>query len=402
MSQMSQTPGLGSGGGVGRDGRTHSRPLTTAASLSSGRNRNDTPTGATTDQTPGPGSGGGDANLVRTFTVPDPPAAYGPHCRSSSSSANLCADARRQHLWNSARAADQTPGPGSGGGSTDGDVPLSVIPLLKSHVSFSPCHPATLPIDGRRANACTRHLQLSTLSADQTPGPGSGGGTPRQNWIYPARPSPPASVYAPDLGSAASGRISSDSLPAARQVRHQPSKSALHYAPSSISELGSGTQSGVTVYAPDLSSAASGRISSASLPAERQVCHQPSKTALHYAPSSISEPGSGTLSGVTAYASDLGSATLGRISSDFLPAERQVCHQPSKTALHYAPPSTSELSSPVEALRSLDAHVLGLETVTAPQAPPGMSAATELTPTPCSILPIAGQGHARPPDIPHA
>ena len=280
LCQMSQTPGLGSGGGVGRDGRTHSRPLTTAASLSSGRNRNDTPTGATTDQTPGPGSGGGDANPVKTLTVPDPPADYGPHCRSSSSSANLCADARRQHLWNSARAADQTPGPGSGGGSTDGDVPLSVIPLLKSHVSFSPCHPATLPIDGRRANACTRHLQLSTLSADQTPGPGSGGGTPRQNWIYPARPSPPASVYAPDLGSAASGRISSDSLPAARQVRHQPSKSALHYAPSGISELGSGTQSGVTVYAPDLSSAASGRISSASLPAERQVCHQPLKIAL--------------------------------------------------------------------------------------------------------------------------
>ena len=209
-------------------------------------------------------------------------------------------------------------------------------------------------------------------------------------------------VYALDLGSATLGRISSDFLPAERQVCHQPSKIALHYAPSSTSELGSGTLSEVTVHAPDLGPAASGRISSDSLPAARQVRHQPSKSALHYAPSSISELGSGTLSGVTVYALDLGSATLGRISSDFLPAERQVCHQPSKIALHYAPPSISELSSPAEALRSLDAHVLGLETVTAPQAPPGMSAATELTPTPCSILPIAGQGHARPPDIPHA
>jgi hypothetical protein len=65
-NQMSQTPGLGSGGGVRLDGRTHSRSLTTAASLSSGRNRKDTPTEAKTDQTPGPGPGGGYANLVRT------------------------------------------------------------------------------------------------------------------------------------------------------------------------------------------------------------------------------------------------------------------------------------------------------------------------------------------------
>ena len=56
------------------------------------------------------------------------------------------------------------------------------------------------------------------------------------------------------------------------------------------------------MYAFDLGSAALGRISSDSLPAERQVCLQPSKLALHYAPSSISEPGSGTLSGVTMYA----------------------------------------------------------------------------------------------------
>ena len=78
-NQMSQTPGLGPGGGDRRDGRTHDRSFTTAAFLSSGGNRKDTPTGATTDQTPGPGPGGGEANLVRTLTIPDPPAAYGPH-----------------------------------------------------------------------------------------------------------------------------------------------------------------------------------------------------------------------------------------------------------------------------------------------------------------------------------
>ena len=124
-------------------------------------------------------------------------AACGPHRRNSSSSANLCADARRQHPWNSARAADQTPGLGSGGGSTDGDVPLSVIPLLQPHVSFSQCHSAAIRVDGRRLNTCTLRLQIPALSADQTPGPGSGGGTSRQSWISPARSSPPASLAEP-------------------------------------------------------------------------------------------------------------------------------------------------------------------------------------------------------------
>ncbi|MFN9905175.1 MAG: hypothetical protein ACK56F_03485, partial [bacterium] len=122
---MSQTPGPGSGGGVRRDGRTHNRSVKMTASLPSDRNHKDTPTGAMTDQTPGPGSGGGEVNLVRTLKIPDLPAAYGPYHRSSSSSTNLDADARRQHPWNSGRSADQTPGPGSGGGSTDGNVPLS-------------------------------------------------------------------------------------------------------------------------------------------------------------------------------------------------------------------------------------------------------------------------------------
>ena len=177
------------------------------------------------------------------------------------------------------------------------------------------------------------------------------------------------------------------------QVSGGGSFAKARHAPSSISELGSGTLSAVTVYAFDLGSAALGRISSDSLPAERQVCLQPSKLALHYAPSSISELGSGTLSAVTVYAFDLGSAALGRISSDSLPAERQVCLQPSKLALHYAPSSISEPGSGTLSAVTMYApnrtllarHIEALET-----APLG------------DLSPVDQQSRAPDPTVPHA
>ena len=156
-NQMSQTPGLGSGGGVSQDGRTRNRSLTTAASFSSGWNRQDTSIWTMTDQTPGPGSGGGDASLARICTVLDPPEGRGPRCRSPTSYVNCCAEARRQHLWLSVRAADQTPGPGSGGGSADRNVSLSTIQRSQTHVSFSPRSPATVPADSLSQVRGCRH-----------------------------------------------------------------------------------------------------------------------------------------------------------------------------------------------------------------------------------------------------
>ena len=305
-SAVSQTPGLGPGGGDDGDVRTHN--FLSAISLSSpaGEQHMDTLV-LEADQTPGLGPGGGDAGPARTHPALQPPGtrrSSQPNRHDSISAAGLYSSAREQCMDTPTLTADQTPGLGSGGGAADHAGTHFVLQPPRDRCSSWQSLQRSISVVSLSLSARGRYIDSPTLAADQTPGLGSGGG---------------------------------DTCPVRIHLALQPP----------------GTRVTLT--------------------------------------RSISTPATPSLLPASS-----------RISSVSLPAERQVCHQPSKTALHYAPPSTSELSSPAEALRFLDAHILALETATAPQAPPGMSSATELTPTPCSILPIAGPGHARPPDIPHA
>ena len=119
-SAVSQTPGLGSGGGDDGDVRTHN--FSSAISLPSpaGEQHMDTLVLAA-DQTPGLGSGGGDAGPARTHSTLQPPGTRRPSqpCRrDSTSAAGLYSSAREQCMDTPTLAADQTPGLGSGGGDT--------------------------------------------------------------------------------------------------------------------------------------------------------------------------------------------------------------------------------------------------------------------------------------------
>ena len=119
-SAVSQTPGLGSGGGDDGDVRTHN--FFSAISLSSpaGEQHMDTLV-LEAYQTPGLGSGGGDAGPSRTHSALQPPGtrrSLQPSRRDSISAAGLYSSAREQCMDTPTLAADQTPGLGSGGGDT--------------------------------------------------------------------------------------------------------------------------------------------------------------------------------------------------------------------------------------------------------------------------------------------
>jgi hypothetical protein len=63
-----------------------------------------------------------------------------------------------------------------------------------------------------------------------------------------------------------------------------------------------------------------------------------------------------------------------------------------------------QVPSQEEALRMLDAHILGLDTLAtaAPQAHLETATPAEPTSVSCSTLSVTAPGHARPPDVSHA
>ena len=194
--------------------------------------------------------------------------------------------------------------------------------------------------------------------------------------------------------SAASSRSPTELSPVKRQTCHQPSMAALRSTSPGISEPGSGTLTRATVYATDIGSARrtksdesltstttheppvivqfTRRLCPATSPTselgsgmreacartlnglrrpapyrlpvgplERHVGSQLLQNVILPVPCSISEPGSGMLSGTTRYASDSGTA-LGRTLVVPLPAKRLI-PQPLTVVLHSIPTSISEL-----------------------------------------------------------
>jgi hypothetical protein len=294
-SAVSQTPGLGSGGGDDGDVRTHN--FSSASSLPSpaGEQHMDTLVLAA-DQTPGLGSGGGDAGPARTHSTLQPPGTRRPSqpCRrDSTSAAGLYSSAREQCMDTPTLAADQTPGLGSGGGATDHAGTHFVLQPPRDRCSSRQSLQHSISAVSLSFRARGRYIDSPTLAADQTPGLGSGGGDTRPVRVHLA-------LQPPGTRVTLTRSISTPATPS--------SDPALTVAHSRI--LGSALQ---------------------------QTLH---------------------------------------------------CQAPSQE----------------EALRVLDAHILGLDTLatTAPQALLETATTAEPTSTSCSTLSATAPGHARPPDVPHA
>ena len=207
-SAVSQTPGLGSGGGDDGDVRTHNFSSAISLPFPAGEQHMDTLVLAA-DQTPGLGSGGGDAGPARTHSTLQPPGTRRPSqpCRrDSTSAAGLYSSAREQCMDTPTLAADQTPGLGSGGGATDHAGTHFVLQPPRDRCSSRQSLQHSISAVRLSLSARGRYMDSPTLAADQTPGLGSGGGDTRPVRVH----TPPTTVSVSPWPGPSSDQASAD------------------------------------------------------------------------------------------------------------------------------------------------------------------------------------------------
>jgi hypothetical protein len=159
---MTQTPGLGPGGGAGGARRTHNpSPELTVRMTSSPRWQQVCTPSMASDQTPGLGPGGGDDRLCGarpTQQLLTTRQGLQRSYRSSISADNLYLSLREQCLDTPTWAVTQTPGLGPGGGASDQG--------MTTHVVFSDAH--ILGLDTLATAAPQAHLETAT-TVEPTP-----------------------------------------------------------------------------------------------------------------------------------------------------------------------------------------------------------------------------------------
>ena len=153
---MTQTPGLGPGGGAGGARRTHNpSPELTVRMTSSPRWQQVCTPSMASDQTPGLGPGGGDDRLCGarpTQQLLTTRQGLQRSYRSSISADNLYLSLREQCLDTPTWAVTQPPGLGPGGGASDQG--------MTTHVVFSDAH--ILGLDTLATAAPQAHLETAT------------------------------------------------------------------------------------------------------------------------------------------------------------------------------------------------------------------------------------------------
>ena len=185
---MTQTPGLGPGGGAGGARRTHDpSPELTVRMTSSPRWQQVCTPSMASDQTPGLGPGGGDDSLCGarpTQQLLTTRQGLQRSYRSSISADNLYFSLREQCLDTPTWAVTQTPGLGPGGGASDQGRTHSGLHHAASNSSLRPKFRSLNLVD-RSYAACERHWDTSAVAADQTPGLGPGVGTSASDGPHP-------------------------------------------------------------------------------------------------------------------------------------------------------------------------------------------------------------------------
>ena len=355
-SAVSQTPGLGSGGGDDGDVRTHN--FFSAISLSSpaGEQHMDTLV-LEAYQTPGLGSGGGDAGPSRTHSALQPPGtrrSLQPSRRDSISAAGLYSSAREQCMDTPTLAADQTPGLGSGGGATDHAGTHFMLQPPRDRCSSRQSLQHSISAVSLSFRARGRYIDSPTLAADQTPGLGSGGGDTRPVRVHLALQPPGTRVTL----------TRAISTPA---------------TPSSDPEL----------------TAAHSRILDSSL-----------QQTLHWVATETSRRNSNAgYCGVGSYflPKDIAAACRLRKSVEEYGHYRHTEEQkPSRLEFGHYRHTAKQRPSRSEAQSLLDAHIAALGAIDPPTPVTSTATTVEPTPTSCSTLSATAPGHARPPDVSHA
>jgi hypothetical protein len=355
-SAVSQTPGLGSGGGDDGDVRTHN--FFSAISLSSpaGEQHMDTLV-LEAYQTPGLGSGGGDAGPSRTHSALQPPGtrrSLQPSRRDSISAAGLYSSAREQCMDTPTLAADQTPGLGSGGGATDNAGTHFVLQPPRDRCSSRQSLQHSISAVSLSFRARGRYIDSPTLAADQTPGLGSGGGDTRPVRVHLA-------LQPPGTRVTLTRSISTPATPSS-----DPALTAAH-----------------------------SRILGSSL-----------QQTLHWVATETSRRNSNAgYCGVGSYflPNDIAAACRLRKSVEEYGHYRHTEEQkPSRLEFGHYRHTAKQRPSRSEAQSLLDAHIAALGAIDPPTPVTSTATTVEPTPTSCSTLSATAPGHARPPDVSHA
>ena len=355
-SAVSQTPGLGPGGGDDGDVRTHN--FFSAISLSSpaGEQHMDTLV-LEAYQTPGLGPGGGDAGPSRTHSALQPPGTrrfLQPSRRDSISAAGLYSSAREQCMDTPTLAADQTPGLGSGGGATDNAGTHFVLQPPRDRCSSRQSLQHSISAVSLSFRARGRYIDSPTLAADQTPGLGSGGGDTRPVRVHLA-------LQPPGTRVTLTRSISTPATPSS-----DPALTAAH-----------------------------SRILGSSL-----------QQTLHWVATETSRRNSNAgYCGVGSYflPNDIAAACRLRKSVEEYGHYRHTEEQkPSRLEFGHYRHTAKQRPSRSEAQSLLDAHIAALGAIDPPTPVTSTATTVEPTPTSCSTLSATAPGHARPPDVSHA